>query len=278
VPRRPAAGFVGLLSIAGLLLIVSASAAQFGFGRGRGREAARFVPPDSYTGTFLFCRISFRNQPSGDGGGWSVDYPRADLNLSFRLSELTKTIVSRDSAGQIRHIVIRLTDPELYKCPFIMMTEPGGSYFDPQEAAALRDYLLKGGFLWADDFWGTRAWENWAGEIAKALPSGPYPIVDVPLDHELFHTLYDVRELPQIPSINFWISTGGATSERGSDSAVPHARAIFDDHRRIMVLMTYNTDFGDAFERETDDRAYFLEFAARGYAFGVNALVYSMTH
>jgi len=200
------------------------------------------------------------------------------LNLSFRLSELTKTPISHDPSGEIRHIVIRATDPELYRCPFVMMTEPGGTFFDEAEAAALRDYLQKGGFLWADDFWGERAWSNWAGEIGKALPPGPYPIIDVPLDHELFHTLYDVREVPQIPSIGFWIGTRGATSERGAESAVPHARAILDDHRRIMVLMTFNTDFGDAFERETDDREYFLEFAARGYAFGVNSLVYAMTH
>ncbi len=243
------------LVLLGCLLIASVSAAQFGFGRGR--QMDRYVPEGSYTGSFLFCRISFRNNPYGDGAGWDVDYERADLNLSFRLSELTKTP---------------------YKCPFIMMTEPGGSYFDPAEAAALRDYLLRGGFLWADDFWGTRAWINWAGEIAKALPPSQYPIVEVPLDHELFHMLYDVREFPQIPSIGFWLGTGGATSERGLDSAVPHARAIFDDHRRIMVLITYNTDFGDAFERETDDRSYFLEFAPRGYAFGVNALIYAMTH
>ena len=262
--------------VVSLLLIASASAAQFG--GGRRRQIDRYVPEGSYTGSFLFCRISFRNNPYGDGAGWDVDYEHADLNLSFRLSELTKTPISHDPSGRIRHILIRLTDPELYKCPFIMMTEPGGSYFDPEEAAALRDYLLRGGFLWADDFWGTRAWINWAGEIAKALPPGQYPIVEVPLDHELFHMLYDVREFPQIPSIGFWLGTGGATSERGLDSAVPHARAIFDDHRRIMVLITYNTDFGDAFERETDDRSYFLEFAPRGYAFGVNALIYAMTH
>ena len=274
--KRRLAGVAGLLSVVGLLLIASASAAQFGFGRSR--AALRYVPPGSYTGTFLFCRISFRNQPAGDGGGWFVDYPRADLNLSFRLSELTKTPISRNASGEIKHIVIRLTDPELYRCPFVMMTEPGGSYFDQAEAAALRDYLLKGGFMWADDFWGRRAWDIWSGEIAKALPPATYPIVDLPFDHELFHALYDVREVPQIPSIGFWIGTRGATSERGPASAEAHARAILDEHRRIMVLITYNTDFGDAFERETDDREYFLEFAARGYAFGVNALIYAMTH
>jgi hypothetical protein len=261
--------------VVGLLLFASASAAQFG--GGRGRYMVRDVPEGSYTGSFLFCRISFRNNPYGDGGGWNVDWPRADLNLSFRLSELTKTPISHDPSGEIRHIVIRLTDPELYKCPFIMMTEVGAAYFDAAEAAALRDYLMKGGFLWADDFWGERAWDVWAEEIAKALPPGQFPIVDLPYGHELFHALYDVRELPQIPSIGFWLGTGGATSER-LDSTVAHTRAILDDHRRIMVLITHNTDFGDAFERETDDRTYFLEFAARGYAFAVNALIYAMSH
>ena len=114
-------------------------------------------------------------------------------------------------------------------------------------------------------------------EIEKALPPPEYQIVDVPLGHELFHALYDVHEIPQIPSINFWLGTG-QTSERYGASAVPHVRAIFDERGRIMVLMTHNTDFGDAFERETDDHAYFLQFAPAGYAFGVNAIIYAMTH
>ena len=178
----------------------------------------------------------------------------------------------------INHILIHLTDPELFRCPFVMMTEPGGAYFDEAEAAALRDFLLKGGFLWADDFWGPRAFDTWSREMAKALPAHEYPIVDVPLGHELFHALYDVREIPQIPSIGFWLDTGGQTSERGAASAEPHVRAIFDPRGRIMVLMTHNTDFGDAFEREGDNHEYFLRFAPPGYAFGINALIYAMTH
>jgi hypothetical protein len=257
------------------LLLASTSAAQFILGRGR--ELIRIVPPGSYTGAFLFCRISFRNQIGGDGGGWYVDYPRADLNLSFRLGELTTTPISRDDKGEIRHIVIRLTDPELYRCPFIMMTEVGGAYFDGIEAAALRAYLLKGGFLWADDFWGSHAWAVWTQEIAKVFPTSEHAIVDIDLSHELFHSLYDVREKLQVPAIGWWVGSR-ITSERGFDSAEPHVRAIFDGRRRIMVLMTHNTDFGDAFERETDDREYFDEFAARGYAFGVNTLIYAMSH
>jgi hypothetical protein len=273
VRHRP---IVRLVSLLALLVAASAAAAQFG---GRSRDVyrtGRDVPPDSYTGAFLFCRIAFRNQVGGDGGGWSVDWPRSDVNLSFRLAELTKAPIGRDVAGQIKHIVIRLTDPELYRCPFVMITEPGGAYFDDREAAALADYLAKGGFLWADDFWGEHAWAVWTNELAKALPRSMYPVVDLPLQHELFHTLYDLKDVPQIPSIGFWLGTG-LTSER-YDSREVHVRAVFDDRRRIMVLMTHNTDYGDAFERETDDRSYFLEFAADGYAFAVNTLLYAMTH
>ncbi len=98
------------------------------------------------------------------------------------------------------------------------------------------------------------------------------------MSHPIFHLLYDMKRVPQIPSINFWAGTGGRTSERGAASAVPHVRAIFDESGRMMVLMTHNTDFGDAFEREGDDHEYFLTFAPEGYAFGVNALLYAMTH
>jgi uncharacterized protein DUF4159 len=246
-------------------------------GGGYGYRSVKMMTPDDYNGAFLFCRIIFRTTPDGDGGNWGVDYPRADINLTFRLSELTKTPVTRDEHDGYNHVVIQLTDPLLYKCPFIMMTEVGNTYLDEREAAALRDYALKGGFLWADDFWGNRAFEIWAREISKAFPPEQYPIMDVPLDHQLFHILYDIRHIPQIPSINFWAATGG-TSERFAESAVPHVRAIVDENGRIMVLMTHNTDFGDAFEREGDDHQYFLKFAPDGYAFGVNAILYSMTH
>ena len=250
---------------------------QQGFGRRGGRFAPQVPPNPPYDGAFMFCRIMFRQNPYGDGDGWSVDWPRADINLSYRLSELTATRVSKDGHGSFNHALLRLTDSELYKCPFVMMTEPGGSFFDEDEAASLRDYLLKGGFLWADDFWGERAWANWAEQIGKALPSAEYPIVDIPLGHEIFHMLYQVDSVPQIPSVGVWLHRG-TTSERGDQSAVPHARAIFDVDGRIMVLSTHNTDFGDAFERESDSRAYFDRFAGVGYAFGVNALLYAMTH
>src|SRR6266536_3793895 len=142
----------------------------------------RRQPNAPYDGAFRFCRIIFRQNPQGDGGGWWVDYPRADINLMYRFSELTSSGsggVSRDSHGNFNHAAFQLTDPELSKCPFVMMTEVGAAYFDADEAATLRDYLLRGGFLWADDFWGEYAWTVWQREIAKALPE--YQIVDIPL-------------------------------------------------------------------------------------------------
>jgi hypothetical protein len=277
-----------------LLVVVSAeAAAQFGQRGGRGRGGGRgprvgslaqgsplwdrYVTFDDFDGAFQFCRLQFRNAPDGDGDGWGVDWPRADQNLSIRLSELTRTPVSMDATDIPNSVLLTASMPELSHCPFVMMTEPGGAYFDDEEATALRSYLLKGGFLWADDFWGSYAWSHWEGEIRKVLPSGQYAIIDVPYDHPLFHQMMTVPQGLQIPGIGYWSRTGG-TSERGADSAVPHIRAIEDERGRIMVLMTHNSDYGDAYEREGDNHAYFERFSVPGYAFGVNVLLYVMTH
>jgi hypothetical protein len=268
-----------------LAAAVSASVdAQFQQRRG-GRGGGGFMrgvgghTNPGYDGAFQFCRVMYRNAPDGDGGGWSVDSWRADQNLSFRFSELTRTNVSRDTVGEYNHVALVLTDAALLsRCPFIMLTEPGGAYFDEAEAKGLREYLQRGGFLWADDFWGDYAFEHWIRELRKALPSGEYPLTDLTLDHPIFHVLYDVKEIAQIPSINFWYGTGGGTSERGRDSATPTVRAVSDRDGRVLVVMTHNSDFGDAFEREGDSREYFERFAGPGYAFGINTLLYSMTH
>jgi len=243
-----------------------------------GNRDLRYATLDDFDGSFQFCRAVFRRASNGDGGTWSADFPRADQNLSVRLSELTKTPVGFHPDGEPRHLLINLADPALSHCPFLMMTEVGALYLDQREAAGLRDYLLKGGFLWADDFWGNFAWEFFENQMRQVLPSKQYPIVDVPLEHPVFHSLMAFSRIPQIPSINFWLGSGGGTSERGPDSATPHARAIYDDHGRIMVFITHNTDFGDSFEREGDSREYFLRFSVEGYGVGVNVLLYSMTH
>lgn len=261
----------------GLLAVATARRVEAQFAQ-RGFLSARKARPSDFDGRFNFCRVAFASDYRGDGANWSVDYPRADINLSVRLSELTKTTISRVPSGAPNNLLLTLTDPELFDCPFIMMTEVGAASITAEEAAQLRVYLEKGGFLWADDFWGSYAWDWWVAQLRKALPADDFPIIDLPPDHPLFHALFDVARTPQIPSISFWASSEGATSERGEDSATVHTRAILDRHGRIMVLMTHNTDFGDSFEREADDPQYFFQMSVPGYAFGINALVYAMTH
>jgi hypothetical protein len=282
--RRRPGGISALAALACATLIASAGVAAQritrggptlggGYGTSYGLNGPRTVD-----GGFNFCRIAFRASMNGDGGSWQVDYPQADQNLSTRLSELTKLSISRTARGDPNHVVIRLKDPELFQCPFVMMTEVGSMFLDDEESANLRDYLLKGGFLWADDFWGTPAWNYFENQFRRVLPSGPFPIIDLPLTHPMFSTVFSVRKVAQIPSIGAWGGPGGRTSERGADSAVPHARVINDDRGRVMVLITHNTDFGDSWERESEDPDYFREFSVDGYAFGINALIYSMTH
>ena len=232
---------------------------------------------EGYDGGFRFCRIRFNTSPDGDGAGWFVDYPRADENLSLRLSQLTRIPVTTVGEGDPVRLVLQLTETDLFQCPFVMMTEPGGADLSQEEARQLGTYLRKGGFLWADDFWGSRAWEWWSMQIAKALPADEFPIVDVPIDHPMFHTMFDIKAIPQIPNIGLWESSH-ITSERGADSPQAYARAIFDKKGHLMVFMTFDTDFGDSFERETESPDYFQRFSVPAYEIASDVLVYALTH
>ena len=257
-----------------VVAVLAAAAAEAQF---RGRFAPRLATAEDYDGGFHFCRGWFRSGFGGDGGGWAADYPWADINLSIRLGELTKTSVSRDALGDPQPLIMRLSDPTIYQCGFVMMTEVGSISISNEEAANLRNYLLKGGFLWVDDFWGSYAWNHWASQIRKVVAPPDYPIVDLPPEHPLFNVQFRVAKTPQITNIGFWLSTG-QTSERGADSAQVHGRAILDEHGRIMVLMTHNTDISDSWEREGEDPQYFYLFSVPGYALAINVLLYAMTH
>jgi hypothetical protein len=272
---RPAWLAVSLAAMVG-----AAAYAQMPWGIREGRFAPRFAPPAMPDGNFTFCRVMYervRNEPMGMG--WVTDYPYAEINLMTRLSELTRTTVSRDERGQPNHWVVRLTDPALFNCPFIMASDAGTIGLTPEEREQLRRYLVKGGFLWVDDFWGTAAWEHWRHTIARILPPAEYPIVDIPVTHPIMRALYDVKDVPQIPSINCWMrECGGDTSERGYDSAKVNFRGIQDSRGRLMVLMSHNTDIADSWEREGESQEYFDRFSPRGYAVGVNVVIYAMTH
>jgi len=277
--RRPVVLLLAGLVALALAVSVEAQFRQRG-GGGRSFGGARVATAKDFAGGFQFCRVAFNQDFRGDqnSGNWSVDWPRADINLSIRLAELTKADVSRDESGEPIYLLTRLTDDVMFQCPFIMMTEVGSASIREEEAVRLREYLLKGGFLWADDFWGSYAWEWWVGQISRVLPPAEYPIVDLASTHPLFSAQFVIKKVPQIASINYWAGSGGGTSERGADSAEAHARAILDKHGNIMVLMTHNTDLGDSFEREADDPQYFYQMSVPGYAFGINTMLYALTH
>ncbi len=269
------------LSLAVLLLLGLVWSARYTyaqFGRPLGGATLRMAPPEMPDAGFTVCRVmyeSVRSEP--EGAGWRTDYPYGEINLMIRLSELTKTPISRNGTRQPNHWVVRLTDDALFNCGYIVASDVGTMGLSADEAARLRLYLLKGGFLWVDDFWGSAAWTHWSREIGHVLPE--YPIVDVPLDDPIFASQYAVMAVPQIPRLPFWRAVNGtSTSERGEDSRDVRLRAIRDGHGRIMVVMTHNNDVADSWEREADDPAYFQQFSPNGYALGINVLLYAMTH
>jgi hypothetical protein len=237
----------------------------------------RFAPADVADGRFTACKLMYTSTRGEEGGiGWATDYPFAAVNMMMRLAELTKTPVSRDKAHEINYWVVRLTDPSLFGCPFVMASDVGTLSFSEKEVTQLRTYLLKGGFLWVDDFWGTIAWNHWVIEIQRALPE--FPIFAVAEDHPVRTALFAVHEVPQVSSIQFWRGSGGSSSERGSDSPFADMHAIADATGRVMVVMTHNTDIADSMEREGEDPDFFHRFSPPGYALATDIVLYALTH
>lgn len=266
-------------TVAFIVLGAAAGVAQRIWFGGYGYTPPRFPTKQSFQGSFNFCRAMFQSNRR-EKRGWSTDYPGADLNFSTRLAELTKAPVTmRQDAEEGETpdaVVVRLTDDALFKCPYILMEDAGTAVFSAEEATRLREYFLKGGFAFVSDYWGDWAREQFDTQIGLALPPGRYPIVEIPLDHSLWRTLFDVRTVPQMPSIQSWRRSGGNT-DRGV-VAPPSARGIADERGRLMVLMLHNTDIPDGWEREGEDPEYFYRFSPDAYAVGINIVLYAMTH
>ena len=231
-------------------------------------EVDKEFPEDVFT----FVRIMY----GGGYGKWAVDYPDSDLNLPFRLQQLTSLRVSPDP------IILELTDPRLFDYPFVYIIEPGGDprylqpgmNLSPDEAAALRRYCLNGGFVMVDDFWGESEWDNFYLDYQKVFPDREPQ--ELPLEHEIFHCVYDLKQKAQVPSIG-WVRSG-VTYER-PDAKEPHYRGVFDDNGRMMMIICHNTDLGDGWEREGEDEEYFHEFSEKwAYPMGINIVFYAMTH
>jgi hypothetical protein len=254
------------------------AAAQYGR---YSRRAPRYPDPNApIDGSFVFARVQYRSvrgEPLGTG--WTTDYPSGDRNFMSRLEEFTYAPVGKSPGGYPNHVVVTLYDEELFDYPFIFMSDVGTIGLDALEVERLREYLLRGGFLWVDDFWGFRAWDRWEREIGRVLSPVDYPIFDIEAEHPIRQMLYPVEEIPQIPSIQWWRRSGGyTTSERGYESETPHLRGISNKSGRLMVLMSHNTDIADGWERENEDWAFFQSFSFPAYAVGINVALYVMSH
>ena len=272
--------------LAGVLAVIAAGSAAVhaqrvwsGF---YGRTPPKFPTATTFDGSFHFCRVMFTSDRR-EKQGWGTDYPGADINFSVRLAELTKVRVGMTHDGEEPvpdAVVVRLTDEALFHCPFIFMEDAGTARFNEIELTRLREYLLKGGFLFVSDYHGTFARDQFDEQISRVLPRGQFPVVDLtPPDHPLWRMMLEVAKLPQMASIQTWRRTGGGTIERWNDEgAPPDARGIADAHGRLMVVMVHNTDVPDGWEREAEDPDYFYRFSPEAYAVGIDVLLYSMTH
>ena len=262
----------------------------------RGRDLRRGVPEwevdeDFSSDVFTFVRIQYdsrrspgrnyggrgrsRNRRGGGSGSyilnypWDQDHPDSDLNLSFRLQQLTAMEVDPDGE------TMRLDDPRLFDYPFIYLIEPGDLVFRESELLPLRKYLLNGGFMMVDDFWGEAEWENFWDEIKRVFPERGWEELDI--GHKIFSAVFELKEKPQICSWENWSGTG-RTWER-DDAKEVHFRAMYDDKGRMMMIICHNTDLGDGWEREGVNEQYFRLFSEpKSYPMGINIIFYAMTH
>jgi hypothetical protein len=262
--------------LAGGLAVSAAAASIAGPGTAAPAAAARArslagaaapADPGPTTRAFSFTRGIYSDQRGRWGrGAWSTDYPKADRQFLTVLRRLTNL-----DAYASEHAVA-LDDPELRRYPFIYMLEVGYMALTEPEVRGLRDYLLAGGFAFIDDFWGTWQWQNFEHEMRRVLPE--HTIVDLGLDHPIFRSVYNIRELVQVPAVDNWRYRRQTHEQDGYE---PHARAIFDDDGRLMVLINWNTDIGDAWEW-AEQADYPLEFSTFAYQIGANAIIYAMSH
>jgi hypothetical protein len=283
-----------VLGLTALLVLAGIAAAQRGWRERRGdRDRGRYdygdmsaddfrphrggvpdweVPAHMADDVFTFVRIRYNTQ--GWGGGWATDWPSSDLNFSYRLQELTSMEVNPNGK------ILELTDPRLFDYPFIYMIEPGGMWLRDEEIAALRKYLENGGFLMVDDFWGDHEWRGFIQDFSKVFPEKE--LQDLTIDHPIFHCVFDLPEMPQVPSMPDAIRgrDEGITWEwRKPGSKDVQYKAIFNDDGRMMCIVCFNTDLGDGWEREGEDEWYFKEFSEKkSYPMGINIVFYALTH
>ena len=201
------------------------------------------------------------------GWGWGTDYPGGDCKFMGGIHRLTGMSVSPNPN------VIAPMDPDLFKYPFIYAVEPGGMYFSEMEAARIREYLLRGGFFYLDDFWGRRERENFEAQMHKVFPEKQMELLSP--THDIFHTFFDINEILQVPGEGR--GCYGGPGWEVPDERDPRVYAMTDDKGRVMVVATYNSDYGDAWEY-MDEACYPEKFSGEAYRIGLNFMIYAMTH
>src|SRR5688572_24923978 len=223
------------------------------------------VDPKFKRDVFTFVRIRYY---SSWRDRWDTDYPDSDQNFSYRLQQLTSLKVNPEP------VILELTDKELFQYPWIYIIEPGDLIFSDEEVAALRRYLLGGGFLMVDDFWGEDEWENFYQQIKRVFPDREPRELDI--THPIFSAVFPLKEKPQVPSVHAFRS--GLSYER-YDAQTVHYKALYDDKGRMMAIICHNTDLGDGWERESEDPEYFRKYSEpKSYPMGINIIFYAMTH
>ena len=249
------------------VIILFAAAALAAGGIALGQSDDR-VEVGEAPGEFEFVRLAYsgnRYARSSRGQAWRTDWPDAEHHFLRGVNRLT-TVEAADEG-----LIMIPLDADIYDYPWIYAVEVGYWYLNDQEAARLRDYLLRGGFLMVDDFHGSFEWAMFKASMDRVFPDRP--IVDIAEGDEAFHVLYDLDQRIQIPSRMFIYS--GQTWER--DGVTPHWRGIYDDQGRLMVAINHNMDIGDAWEH-ADWPDYPENMTALAYRFGINYLIYAMTH
>ncbi len=203
------------------------------------------------------------------GGSWSVDYPKADRLFLYALDRLSIVSASPDENA------VQLTDSQLGNFPFIYALEVGAMQLNDDEVNALRDYLLAGGFLFIDDFWGSWAWQNLVEQMQLVFPDRE--IIDLPPSHSVFNIMYDIEEVKQVPNLHNGTDFERTGITHEDDGIEAHVRGIVDDNNRLMVLINWNTDLGDAWEW-ADHPEYPSFFSNYAVQLGVNSVIYAITH
>ena len=244
-------------------------------------EIDRGLPPDwREPGEFITGRLMypsgvrfgrFRRGGSWKEGGtsWSVDYPDGDrtfVDLLRRFSTINTRSVEQP---------VDPDDPEeMGYFPFLVVGLAGYWQLTDTQVQNIRNYLLKGGFLFADSFFGSESWPGFAEGIKRIFPE--YPIVDLDGSEPVFHTVYDIPKLAttQIPNMNSLLGGGRGSL---SDGQVPHWRGVFDDKGRMLVLIAFNNDVSDSWQW-ADDPRYPSERMNLGLRLAVNIAVYALTH